>query len=521
VAFVLLIACANIANLLLARATARAREIAVRLALGAARGRLVRQLLTESLLLAAVGGGLGVLLATWGVAGLVSIAPPTVVRLQEIGLDVRVLAFAGILTIVTGVLFGLVPALHAARGNVTPALKDGARGASTASGHRTRRALIVFEIATAVVLLVASGLLLKTLLHLQSFDLGFVPDRVLVGQVNPPAARYTSDQQLVTFYDRLLEKAAALPGVNGAALASVVPLGGDNDMDIEIEGRPAPRTEADATTAWYRLISADYFRVMGITLTEGRAFSAGDAAPSVIVSDVAAKHFWNDENPLGRRVRFGSKSPWFTVVGVAREVRMRGARGDRRSEIYLPYWQFPEGGTNVVLKTAGRPEALTSALRAAVIQIDPDLPVARIETLAEIVGASNAEPRFLAVLVTFFAALALGLASLGIYGVIAFAVSQRMPEIGVRLALGAERRDIFAMVVGDGLKLAATGIVAGAIAAVALNVSIESLLFGVRKVDPWTFALTIGALLVAAVLACLLPARRATHVDPMAALKAE
>jgi putative ABC transport system permease protein len=525
VAFVLLIACANVANLLLARATSRTREVAVRLALGAGRGRLVRQFLTESLLLAAAGGAIGILFASWGIDALLAIAPRTARPAGAIALDARVLWFAVALTAATGMLFGLVPALQASGGSVAPALKASTAGGhgSSSAGSTTRRALIVVEVATALVLLVGSGLLLRTLTRLQAFDLGFEPARVLVGQVNPPRVAYGTREQLVGLYDRLVERAAAIPGVETAALSSVLPLTGDSDMTIFPEGRPLPRTEAEAIAVWYRIVSSEYFRAVGIRITAGRSFEPREAAPAIVVSDVTARRLWNGENPLGRRVRFSeaADAPWFTVVGVAREVHVRGARGESRSEVYLPYSQFAEAEVNIVLKTSGRPELLAGSLRQAVRDVDPDLPVSGVDTMAAIVARSIDEPRFFAALVSIFAGLALGLAALGIYGVIAFAVAERTAEIGVRMALGAGRLDVLALVAADGLKLTLAGAAAGGLAAAALGLSLESMLFGVTPLDPATFAITTGVLLATAVCASVVPARRAARVDPMAALRVE
>ena len=523
VAFVLLIACANVANLLLARASARGREIAVRLALGAGRKRLIRQLLTESVLLAAIGGFVGVLLGGWAIDALVTIAPQGAPRNAAVGLDATVLWFAVALTAATGMLFGLVPALQASTSDVTPALKSGGRGASAGSGYRTRRALIVMEIATALVLLVGSGLLMRTLTTLRTFDLGFDPSGVLVGAVNPPRVRYDSAEKLVALYDRLLQRTAAIPGVQTAALSSIVPLGGDSDMTIYVEGRPLPRNESESVATWYRLVSREYFDAMGIPILKGRNFETREAAPAIVVSDVSAKRLWNGEDPIGRRVRFSTRedAPWFTVVGVAREVRMRGARGESRSEVYLPYWQFPEPGMNVVLKAAARPELLMPSLKQAVADVDPELPVSGMQAMTAIVAESIDEPRFFATMVSLFAALALGLSALGIYGLVAFVVAQRTSELGVRIALGASHRDLFALVVGDGLKLTLAGVAAGAAAAAALSLSLQSLLFGVAPLDLVTFAVMSAVLLGTAVLACLLPARRATRVDPMVALRTD
>jgi len=523
VGFVLLIACANVANLLLARATGRGREMAVRVAIGASRGRVVRQLLTESVMLAAIGGVFGVLVGIWGLDALLAIAPQGARRLGSIRLDAFALGFALALTAVTGVIFGLVPALHAARANAAPALKAGHQAGPGAAVSRTRRALIVLEVAVALVLLVGSGLLVRTLLRLEAFNLGFNPDRVLVGQVLPPRIKYSTPEQQVAFYDRLLARVSALAGIERAAISSIVPLGGDNDMDAYIEGRPLPRNETESTAVWYRLVSSEYLRVMGIPIKQGRGFEAREATPAVIVSEATARRFWGDEPALGRRVRFSSdaNAPWFTVIAVCGDVQMRGARGGSRSELYLPYWQFPELGTNVVLKTAGRPETLAGQLRQAVREIDPDIPVANIAPMATMVADSIDQPRFFARLVGFFAAIALALAVVGIYGVIAYTAAQRAAEVGVRLALGAGRRDIFALIIGEGLKLAFGGVVVGVLGAAAMSVSLRSLLFGVEPLDPATFAAMTAALVLAAAAACFLPAARAARVDPMAALRAE
>ena len=523
VAFVLLIACANIANLLLARASARSREIAVRLALGAGRARLVQQLLTESLLLSTIGGALAILVARWGIDALVALAPQSAPRVGEIGLDATVLVFAAALVVLTAMVFGLVPALQASGVNVSPALRQGSRGASAAAGYHTRRALIVLEIASALVLLVTSGLLLRTFVTLQRSDLGFNPDRVLVGTVNPPRVSYATAAQQVAFYDRLLERVSSLPGIETAALTSIVPLGGDNDMDILVEGKPAPANNAEGDTVWYRLVSPEYFRAMGIALQRGRNFETREAAPAIIVSDATARRFWKDGDPLGRRVRFSEdvSAPWFTVVGVAGEVRMRGPRGESRSEVYLPYWQFPELGTNVVLKTVGKPESLAGPLRQAVRDLDPDIPVSGITAMSTVVADSIDQPRFFAVLVGVFAVLALALAIVGIYGVVSYTVAQRTAEIGVRMALGAGRRDVLALVLGDGLKLTALGVLMGIAAAAAASASLTSLLFGVEALDPATFGAMTAILGAASIMACVVPARRATRVDPMVALRTE
>jgi putative ABC transport system permease protein len=521
VAFVLLIACVNIANLLLSRASGRSAEIAVRRALGADRMRIIRQLLTESLVLALTGGAMGAILGWWGVSALKSLAPDGTPRIGEVSIDPRVLAFTAVLALVTGIVFGAVPAAHAARDRFTGALKQGGRGQRGDGGGRARRALIVAELALALVLLVGGGLLLRTFLALQRVDLGFNPARTLTGFVLPPGAVYKTDAHRLAFYDALLARTAALPGVKQAALASVLPLSGDSDTSFLIEGRPAPERSADAFITWYRVVSANYFATMEIPLKRGRLFADREAEPTVVVNESMAKRFYPNEEAIGRRIRFGDQAPWMTIVGIVADVHVRGARGTNVVETYIPYWHRPEAGTNVILKTAGDPAALSEPLRRVVRDLDPGIAVATVATLDEIVAQSMGDSRFYATLVAIFAGLALVLAAVGIYGVMSYAVTQRTQEIGVRLALGAAGRQIFGLVVGESLKLAAVGLTLGLAGSIALGKAIGGMLFGVGGTDLVTFAVTAVLLTGVAFLAAYVPARRAMRIDPMEALRVE
>jgi putative ABC transport system permease protein len=521
VAFVLLIACTNVANLLMARGSSRGRELAVRAALGASRARVVGQLLTESLMLASLGGLAGMLIAIWAVDALVGLAPAGTPRLSEIAVDRTILGFTFLLTLATGLLFGAAPAFQHSRVDLTHSLKDGGRGA-TAGGHTLRRGLVAAEVALAVVLLTGGVLLIQTFARLQTSDLGFRTDNILFGGINPPAATYPTREQFTVVYDQLLERASAIPGVRRAALTSVLPLApGDSDMSFQIEGRPPATSSADATVSWYREVSAGYFDTIGMRIARGRAFEAGEATPSVVVNETFAARHFPGEDPLGRRLRWGgADSPWFTIVGIAEDARVQGAREPTRVELFIPYWQYAERGIAVVLEGPNAAQ-FAPALRDVVASIDPNMPVSGVRTMDDVLRASLGQARFLATLSGAFAGLALLLAAIGIYGVMAFVVAQRTAEIGVRMALGSTIGGVFRLVVGDGLKLAIVGVAVGVGLAVIVARWIGALLYDVEPTDPLALGVTALVLLAVALGASLVPAWRASRVDPMVALRAE
>ncbi|HEY2431927.1 MAG TPA: ABC transporter permease [Vicinamibacterales bacterium] len=518
VGFVLLIACVNIANLQLSRASGRTREIAVRRALGADRARIVRQLLTESLALSGCGCALGVLVGDWGLSILRRVAPEGTPRIDEVSIDGRVLLFALALALLTAVLFGLVPAAHAARERVAPTLRLGGRGQLGDGGQRIRRGLVVAELTLALVLLAGGGLLVRTFVALQRADLGFTPDRILTGFILPPQTLYKTDAARRAFYDAVIARTAALPGVQIAALSSVLPLSGDSDEDFLIEGRPEP-TRGEALTTWYRVVSATYFAAMQIPLQHGRLFVDREAAPVVVISETMAKRHWPGRDPVGTRIRFGDV--WATIVGVVDDVKVRGPREPGQVETYIPYWLNPEAGINVVLKTAGDPRALAEPLRRAVKEVDPGIAVASLATMDETIADSVGSSRFVATLAAVFGVLALLLAAVGIYGVMSYAVSQRTQEIGVRLALGAQERQIFALVVGESMKLAGAGLTLGLAGAVVAGRAMRGMLFGVGATDARTLAATAAVLAAVTLAAAYVPARRAMGIEPQTALRAD
>jgi putative ABC transport system permease protein len=529
VACVLLIACANVANLLLARATARYKEIAVRSALGAGRWRVIRQLLTESLLLALGGGLLGLLLAWWGTEALLRMIPEEVPRLAEINIDRWVFGFTLLISVVTGIVFGLAPALQASKIELTEAMKEGGRGAGEGGGRgRLRGALVVAEIAIALVVLIGAGLLLQTFRKLQQVDLGYDTSRVLTASVELPDARYPKTEQAATFYRALLERVKALPGVEGASAIVPQPLSGDVfSISFEIEGRNIPKS--DHPSSHFRSVSPDYFSVMKIPVLAGRAFTERDDAKApgvVIINETFAKRHFPNENPLGKHLKPGlsldGQKVWREIVGVVKDVKHRQSLGrDYEPEYYFPHAQMPIGSMSLVVRATNDPRSLAGAIQREVQSLDRDIPVSLIKTLDQYLGVAVAQPKFNALLLGLFAGLALLLTAIGLYGVMAYSVIQRTQEIGIRLALGAQTGDVLRMVLRQGLRLTALGLALGLAASYALTRYMQALLFNVRPTDPLTFAVIALMLVSVALLACYFPARRATKVDPMVALRYE
>jgi predicted permease len=528
VAFVLLIACANVANLLLMRSVARHKEMAIRLALGAGRARLLRQLLTESALLAGVGGAGGLLLSVWIVQVLKTflvqndLAP----RGETVGLDGRVLLFTLGISLVTGLVFGLAPGLMASKTDLNDALKEGGRQAGGgARDRRFRQALVVGEVALALVLLTGAGLMIQSFMRLRRVDPGFRPENVLAVDLSLPSSRYQNGRQVLQFQNQLLERAAALPGVRSVGAAAYLPFSGtNNSWTIQIERR-APRPVVEYSNPGWRPVTADYFRTMGIPLIKGRYFAApddGESAPGVaILNETAAGAIWPDEDPLGNRFKLEGRS--YSVVGVVKDFKHAKLDGKVEPEIYFPYSQLPITwrGMTVVARAEYAPEQLAAALRSAVQELDKDQPIYNVRTLEGLLAKSVSRPQFHLLLLSLFAALALVMAALGLYGVMSYAVSQRTHEIGIRMAFGAQPRDALRLVLGAGLSLTLIGIAIGLLAAFAMTRVMESLLFGVSVTDPLTFAAVAFLLITVALVACFVPARRATRVDPMAALRRE
>jgi len=531
VGFVLLIASANVANLQLARASVRAREVAIRAALGASRARITMQLLTESILLAAMGGLFGLLLAKLGVKLLINLGPSSLPRLDEVRIDAHVLVFTCVLSLSSGILFGLVPALAGGRSDLNKSLREGGR--SLAEGHhrsRARGVIVVAEIALSLVLLIGGGLMLKSFYRLQTVNPGVNASNALTMQISLPQRHY-DDNKTIAFYRQLLEKLQTLPRVESAAVGMALP---PNLLEITdyftVEGQ-AETSERDLGLADLVFVSPDYFRALGVPLITGRYFTGGDRADApkvVLINQMLARHYWPNQSPVGKRIKTGGaerpNNPWMEIVGVVGDVKYSGLDGAPEMVLYWPAEQFAWQSMYVVLRTSptlGDPTVLASAVQNTVWSLDKDVPVAHIRTLEQLLSESVQQPRFRTVLLEVFALIALSLATVGIYGVLAYSVSQRRHEIGIRIALGAQRRDVLALVVGQGMLLTLIGATIGLALALALARFLSSLLYAVRPTDPAIFMISPLVFACVALLACYIPARRAMCVDPMVALRYE
>jgi putative ABC transport system permease protein len=534
VTFVLLIACANVANLLLARATVRGREVAIRTSMGATRWRVVRQLLTESVLISLAGGALGLLLAWAAIGPLLKISADSVPQAFSVGLDRWVLAFTVGVSLVTGVVFGIVPALRTAKLDLRETLNEGSRGSTMGPGqHRLRGSLVALEIALAMLLLVGAGLLLRSFSRLQDIAPGFQADHLLVADLPLSQTTYAKPEQRFEFYDRLVERAKTLPGVRSAAAASFLPVsGGGGLLHFNIAGRP-PKSPQDYIATGYRTITPNYFETLGVPLLQGRLFRSADneRGPAVVLINVTMAHtYFPGEDPLGKRIQVGAtpdpdpQNPQMEIVGVVGDV-LQGLGLDPKAEMYLPYRQadqvLPVFQLSVVLRTAGDPLLQATALRSALAEIDPNQPLVKVRTMEDNMAATVAQPRFRTWLIGIFAALALLLAAVGIYGVMSYSVTQRTNEIGIRVTLGAQSADVFRIVVGEGLRLALVGVGIGLLAALILTRVLQGFLFGISASDPLTFTCVAVLLTFVGIAAAFFPARRATRVDPIVALRYE
>ncbi|HEX6973826.1 MAG TPA: ABC transporter permease [Vicinamibacterales bacterium] len=535
VALVLLIACANVANLLLARGAARRRELALRTALGASRFRLVRQLLTEAWLLSGAGAIAGLAVALWGQALVVNVAPTALPRATDTALNTPVLVCAALLGIVAGVFFGLIPALQVSRARTADPLKDGARG-STDSRTLARRVLVVAQVAVAVLLLVGAGLLIKSFSKLMNVRSGFDADRVLTVRVSLPEVRYPGRPEVTGYFERLRGRLASLPGVESTGAASGLPLAvASGDWSFDLEGRaPLNNKKHWGAADWYA-VTPGYFETLKIPVLRGRGPSDADTAgatPVIFVNETTARTLFPGDDPIGKRIQFsrsrGFEQPWRTIAGIVGDVRQRGLDTPARPEVYFPHAQFQHFSPNaqarsmvVVLKTAGDPSALAQAVRATVRELDPEVPAAQTRAMTTVIASSVRDRRLNMMLIGGFGVLALVLASVGLYGVLAFQVTERTREMGVRLALGASRGAVLRMIVGQGLRLVAIGLAAGVGVAAWLSSAVAPMLFEVAPRDVSVFLLVPATLFAAGLLACYIPARRAMRVDPVTALRAE
>jgi putative ABC transport system permease protein len=525
VGFILLIACVNVANLTLVRAAERQKEMALRLALGARPGRIVRQLLTESLLIALSGGAAGVLLGGWMLDGLLALAPGNIPLLHRAGLNNTVLLFTLGVSVLTSLLCGSLPALHASRADLQSALKEGGRS-SVGGRDLTRKTLLAAEIGLALVLLVGAGLLVRSMARALGVELGFNPDRLLTSQLMPPNVNYDA-ARLRVFFDECLSRVSALPGVESAAITHALPIDGSQwNTLVHAADKPAPQPGEFPNTE-FTPISANYFEAMGIRLLRGRWFNSADTANAqtvAVINETLARRIWPGEDPLGKRLRTGRpemRSPWLEVVGVVADVKSYGVESATPLQTYVPIAQSPPTNFWLVARTTGEPLQAAAGVERAIHSIDKDLPVSSVRPMDQLLGNSLAARRLTLVLMGSFAALALLLAAIGVYGVVSYSVRRRIHEIGVRMALGAQRRDVLKLILAQGARVALIGVAIGLGGALALTRWMETLLFETRPNDPLTFTVTAAALALVALFACYLPARRATKVDPMIALRRE
>ncbi|HKQ76027.1 MAG TPA: ABC transporter permease [Blastocatellia bacterium] len=525
VGLVLLIACANVANLFLMRATVRQKEMAIRAAMGAYRLRLIRQLLTESLLIAALGGAGGLILALWGVKALVALGADNLPRLHEINVDWRVLFFTLALSALTGLIFGLAPALQASRPDLQQTLKEGG-GAATRGRHWLRNMLVVGEVAIAMTLLVGAGLMLNSFLRLQRVNPVVDSDKLLSVEITLPETRYPEAAQAAAFFQELIRRVESLPGVKSASLSTVQPLSGVAvDDPFCIEGRPLDFN--NAPVAGWNLITPNYFGVLGIPIIAGRDFTERDTDESsgaAIINESMARRYFPNEDPIGKRLTLGlprPDNPWLTIVGIVKDIPHRGLESKAEPDWYLSYLRRPRRDVYLVARTSGDRAPLASAIRSQISAIDKDQPVTAIRTISEVIASTTAPRRFNTLLLAIFAAVALTLAAVGIYSVISYSVTQRAQEVGIRMALGAQSGDVIGLILKQGLTLTLIGVAAGVAGALAAARALTGLLYGVTATDPATFVAISLLLAVVALLACYLPARRAARVEPIAALRCE
>jgi putative ABC transport system permease protein len=527
VSLVLLIACTNVANLFFARATDRQREITLRVALGASRRHLLQQLITESVVLSLLAGCLGLLLGVLATRVLLHLSPGNIPRLNEVGLDGRVLAFTLSVSVLTGLLCGLLPLLQLRKFDLVGALKEsGSKATDSVLRRRLRSTLVVSEVALAVVLLLGAGLMIRSFANLRQIEPGFDPSRLLTFRIALPPDRYADEVQQAAFFQRTLELISTQPGVVHVATVLTPPVGGDSiNLGFEIEGKPRPESQTEQRDG-LQAVSPGYFETMAIKLLQGRTFSASDSASSprvVVLSREMARRYWQDANPVGSRISFGSPNnpnrKWYTVVGVVEDVRHEGPSGGRRAETYVSNTQWPWPFMSFVVRTSGDPLALVGAVRRSVQEVDPAQPITAVHTMEELLSGSVARPRFTSFLLGAFAGVALLLAAIGLYGVMAYTVAQRTPEIGIKMALGAQRGKVMGEVLRYALVLTAIGIGLGLLAAQPLMGMIKALLFGVGVTDRGTLLIVPAVLLLSALLATFVPAWRASRIDPLTAIK--